>query len=276
MIINNSKNKMLDAIIRINNDIYLPISDMGIIYNIKVNYNENTNRVIIDELDKGMIKASITKETNIKFRPRGLSKNIGFLKQGEIVYCFYTTRKGWTEIRTSDGIIGYVKANKLGNEYIIRQDMKKKDETIKISKNDYNNKFFEIYQDEEIKKITLKSKFNITNNNMEIVNSVQNAVTNNKIWVSISNESLGSEINKILKDYKFRTNLIDLILTKSIENNVKGISIEFTKIEDKETMRRFIIELAPKLREVGITTCVVLNENINEEDYINIVDYIVE
>ena len=31
-----------------------------------------------------------------------------------------------------------------------------------------------------------------------------------------------------------------------------------------------------ELREVGISTCVVLNDNIEEQDYINIADYIVE
>ena len=38
MIINNSNVKMLDSIIRINDVIYLPISDMAIIYNIKIGY----------------------------------------------------------------------------------------------------------------------------------------------------------------------------------------------------------------------------------------------
>ena len=37
-----------------------------------------------------------------------------------------------------------------------------------------------------------------------------------------------------------------------------------------------MIELTPKLREIGITTCLVLNNDMEEKDYINIVDYIVE
>ena len=47
----------------------------------------------------------ITKDTDIKFRPRGLSKDVGVLKQGESVACFYTTSKGWRKIRTQTGII---------------------------------------------------------------------------------------------------------------------------------------------------------------------------
>ncbi len=105
MVVNNSTVSMLDSIIKINENIYLPISDMTIVYNIDVEYIESTNRVIIDELNKGIIKATISEETDIKYKPRGLSKNIGTLKEGESVYCFYTTSKGWRQIRTLDGTI---------------------------------------------------------------------------------------------------------------------------------------------------------------------------
>lgn len=105
MIVNNSEVSMLDSIIRINNNIYLPISDMSIVYNINIQYIENTNRVIIDNLNQGMIKAKVSEESDIKYKPKRLSKNIGTVKQGETVSCFYTTSKGWRQIRTEDGTI---------------------------------------------------------------------------------------------------------------------------------------------------------------------------
>lgn len=276
MIINNSNVSMLDSIIRIDNNIYLPISDMSIVYNIKIDYIKETNRVVIDELDTGMIRAIVVDDADIKFKPRGLSKNIGTLKQGETVICFYTTSKGWRQIRTTDGTIGYVKANKLGDEYIVRQDMQKRGEAIKIQKNDYDNKYFEISDNNITKKVTVRNIFNINKNNVEVSEEINNSESDNKVWASITNKSLESRTNDLLKDYKLRTTLIDLIVKKAIENNINGISIEFTEIEDKESMRRFVIECVPKLREVGISTCIVLNDNIEEQDYINIVDYIVE
>lgn len=105
MVVNGSKQSMIDAIIRINNEIYLPISDMTIIYNISVQYIPSTKIVIIDNLNKGMIRTMVSEETEIKFRPRRLSKNIGTLKVGETVYGFYTTSRGWRKIRTSTGIL---------------------------------------------------------------------------------------------------------------------------------------------------------------------------
>lgn len=110
MVVNSTDVELIDAIIRIDNNIYLPISKMSIVYNIDVQYIENENRVIIDELNKGMIRALVSEETNIKFKPRGMSKNIGTLKEGETVYCFYTTSKGWRQIRTQNGILRIYKS----------------------------------------------------------------------------------------------------------------------------------------------------------------------
>lgn len=276
MTINNSNISMLGEVIRINDDIYLPISDMAIVYNIKIDYIENTKKVVIDELDTGMIRAIATSNTNIKFRPRGLSKNIGTLKQGETVYCYYTTSKGWRQVRKEDGTIGYVKANKLGEEYIVRQDMPKREQATRIQRNNYDSRVFEILEKDTTKMINLKNVFNISKDNIEVFEKETNNQSNSKNWAVITNEALGKETNEVLKDYKMRTNLIELIAKKVIENNINGISIEFTAIEDKESMKQFVIECTPKLREIGISTCVVLNENIEEQDYINIVDYIVE
>lgn len=276
MTVNNSNISMLDSIIRIDNNIYLPISDMEIVYNIKISYIENTRRVVIDELDTGMIRATGSENTDIKFKPRGLSKNIGILKQGETVNCFYTTSKGWRQIRTSEGIIGYVKANKLSNDYILRQDMQERSDAIKIQRSDYNNKLFEVMDDTGRKSITLKNMFNLKNDDIEVSEKIEDKDRTNKIWASISNKSLENQTNSILQDYKSRTVLIDTIVNKAVENNINGISIDFTGIESKENMIRFVVECAPKLREVGISTCIVLNDNIEEQDYINVVDYIVE
>lgn len=269
MIINNSNVSMLDAVIRINNEIYLPISDMQIVYNIKIDYIKETNRVVIDKLNTGSIKALVTDNTDIKYKPRGLSKKLGTLKVGETVSCFYTTSKGWRQIRTANGIIGYVKANKLGDEYIVRQDMQKRGEATKISKDNYNTGKFTALNNNVIMK-------NIFSNN----NNETQTQEEYKVWTEISNASLENQGNEllenILSDYKERTTFIDLVVKKSIENNINGIVIDFTEIKDKEAIKRFAIEFAPKLREVGISTGIVLSDNIEKQDFVNIVDYIIE
>lgn len=270
MTINSSEVNLIDSILRINDILYLPISDMDIVYNISIQYIKNTNRVVIDELNKGIIKATVVEDSNIKFRPRSLSKDVGNVVPGEIVYCFYTTSKGWRQIRTLDGIIGYVKANKLSDDYILRQDMEERGEAQKISLEDYKNKVIKIIGDKGVKSIRLKNVFNIINDNdIEIETDNQN-----ESWLVISNKSAEKETNNLLSDYKTRTDMINIIEKMTITNDFRGVIIDFNNIESSN-MFRFLIELTPRFREEGISTALVLN-SMNESDYINIVDYIIE
>lgn len=247
MNINDSKVNMLDAIIKINDKLYLPISDMELVYNIKIKYIEETNRVVIESLNRGLIKATVTENTNIKFKQRSLSKDVGEVIRGEQVSCYYTTSRGWRQIRTENGTVGYIKANKLDDEYIVRQDMEENKEA------------------KDVKIDLSKNQFNYTNENGET-----------KLWQTINLKSMSEDINDILSDYKTRTQLIDIIMNLFKGNEVKGININFDGIDNNEMCKRFAIELSPKLREIGITTCVTLTKDMNTKDYKNIVDYIAE
>ena len=247
MNVNDSKVNMLDAIIKINDKIYLPISDMELVYNIKIKYIEETNRVVIENLNRGLIKATVTDNASIKFKQRSLSKDVGEVVKGEQVSCYYTTSRGWRQIRTENGTVGYVKANKLDDEYIIRQDMEQKQKAKKI-------------------KIDLsQNQFNYTDENGEV-----------KLWKTINLKSMSNDIEEMLKDYKTRTQTIDVVMNLLGGNDIKGININFDGIEDKEVCKRFAIELSPKLREIGITTCVTLTKDMKTKEYENIVDYIAE
>lgn len=247
MNVNDSKVNILDAIIKINDKIYLPISDMELVYNIKIKYIEETNRVVIENLNRGLIKATVTDNASIKFKQRSLSKDVGEVVKGEQVSCYYTTSRGWRQIRTENGTVGYVKANKLDDEYIIRQDMEQKQKAKKI-------------------KIDLsENQFNYTDENGEV-----------KLWQTINLKSMSNDIEEMLKDYKTRTQTIDVVMNLLGGNDIKGININFDGIEDKEVCKRFAIELSPKLREIGITTCVTLTKDMKTKEYENIVDYIAE
>ena len=247
MNVNDSKVNMLDAIIKINDKIYLPISDMELVYNIKIKYIEETNRVVIENLNRGLIKATVTDNASIRSKQRSLSKDVGEVVKGEQVSCYYTTSRGWRQIRTENGTVGYVKANKLDDEYIIRQDMEQKQKAKKI-------------------KIDLsQNQFNYTDENGEV-----------KLWQTINLKSMSNDIEEMLKDYKTRTQTIDVVMNLLGGNDIKGININFDGIEDKEVCKRFAIELSPKLREIGITTCVTLTKDMKTKEYENIVDYIAE
>lgn len=141
-----------------------------------------------------------------------------------------------------------------------------------VSKDHYNSKQF--YANN--KKINLKSTFFINEDGIGISNNFSNIDGDYKNWAEISSDLSKSQINTILNDYKFRTELIDTIIENILENNINGIVINFDKNEQKNNTLRFVIEIAPKLREFGISTGIVLNENVKKDDYINIADYIIE
>ena len=260
IIINDTTEHMLEPVIKVNDEIYIPISDLSLVYNIQVNYIKTTNIVVIDNLDKGLIKADASENTEIKYKPRALSKTIGELKEGDTVTCFYTTSKGWREIRTSEGVLGYIKANKLTNEYILRQDMDSKKDAKEVSIK--ANKNGEIYVDN--KKIELVNLYSINDENDEV-----------NIWGNVSTKNLQDVVETVLGDYKQRTTIINKLVSIAVSKKVSNINLDFDGTENVETIKRFVIEIAPKLREIGITTSIVQNENINKQDYLKIVDYIV-
>ena len=261
--INGTNKDTLETIIRVNDTIYIPIKEMKIVYNIETKYLEEEDIVIIDKLNEGMIKAEAKKEAKIRFRPRALSKNLGTLQVGETVSAFYTTSKGWRLIRTESGIVGYVKANVLTNEYIIRQDMKQETQTKKISINIEDGSKLDI----EGTKVLIKDLLSITEEgillkNVEIINDEEM-----DIWANLSIE------NADLSNFEDRIKMIKNTVSIAMKNNIKGINIIVTNTD--KNLERFIIELAPILKEVGIVINIVDEGNIDEETYTDIVNYII-
>lgn len=275
IVINGSTRDTLGFVLEKDGILYVPISELELVYNISINTSLNSNIIIIDRLNEGMIVANVSEEANLRYKARSLSKKVGTVQEGDKVSCFYTTSKGWRLVRTNEGTLGYIKANKLANEYIIRQDMNDAVQTQKI-KSDFSQNMELTINDNKIK--VVNNLFNISSIglleiNEEILNGAQQT---SKIWATISNTNLNKQSNIIMQDYKTRTLLIDNIINLAVKYNIKGININFTKIENTQAFNRFLIELAPRLREIGITTNVILTENLNEIDYAGIVDFVIE
>ena len=244
--------------------IYIPIKDFKTVYNIEIKFLEDQNVVIIDKLNEGMIKAEAERKVKIRYKQRALSKEMGTLNVGDTVSAFYTTSKGWRLIRTEDGIVGYVKANVLTNEYILRQDMPQKSKTERISAEINDGTILKIEQN----KIIIKDLLKLTDEEITIKNT-DTIKQNEKIWANLRID------NANLESYETRTKIIKNVVNIAMKNDISGINI--IGIE-KTDLNRFIIELAPHLREVGIKINIVANSGHSEQyekDYTEIVDYII-
>jgi len=264
-------------ILQMDDVIYIPISELNLVYNINVSYIENHGKVIfiIDKLNQGLINAEVIEDGTVKFKPRLLSKNVGTIEIGEKVSCYYTTSKGWRLIRKEDGTLGYVKANVLENEYIVRQDMDDEIKTAKISTSLKDGSVLNLYNNNEIQKILIKTLFNFESNGTIAIKEENVNLDNYLVWATVSNKGLEKYTNELIKNYKTRTELIDTMVNLASKYRVRGINIDFQKVNDNEDFNRFIIELVPRLREIGITTNVILNDSFNEEKIVGIVDYLI-
>lgn len=275
IIINGVEQTLPSKVFKIDETIYIPISELDLVYNISTQYIKETDIVVIENLNKGLIKATAEEEATIKFKPRSLSKNVGKIKQGEIVCCYYTTSKGWRLIRKEDGTLGYVKANVLANEFIVRQDFDDEVKTAKIITSIEDGSLLNLYNNQETQKIMIKTLFNFETNGTIAIK--ENLDTNNyAIWATVSNEGLEKYTNELIKNYKTRTELIDTIVSLASRYKIRGINVDFQNVNNNDDFNRLIIELAPRLREIGITINVILNDSFSEEVIVGIVDYLID
>ena len=300
--INNSTLNTLSGIEVKDNEIYLPISQMSNVYNMEMTYITDKNTLVMDSLDKELIKADISQKVAVKYKDTIFSKTVDKVNKGSKVIVV-EEKKGWSKIRTNAGKIGYVKTSKIQNKYYVRQNLNdvKKQSTAKINMvwdyfseygkaanrssttidgvNVVSPSFFTV-----VKNGNGKINENVGNNGLNYINWAKQ--NNYKVWAMVSNNANKDTTSTILNSYTLRTNMINTIVSLANKYNLDGINIDFENMNesDKSMFSRFIIELEPKLKEAGKTLSVDVTapdgggdwSECYERDVIgNVADYIV-
>lgn len=171
---------------------------------------------------------------------------------------------------------GYVKANVLANEYIVRQDFNDTIETKEINLNLKDGSNFTLYNDkQEGSRIIIRTLFNFEANGNIGINQDNFEASSDVIWATISNKGLERQSNDLINNYQTRTELIETLVNFVSKYRVRGINVDFQKVNNQNSFNRFIIELTPRLRELGITTNVILNNSFEEESLVGVVDYLI-
>jgi len=283
MYVNSSKVKIYGAATKKEDNFYLPFSEMKDVYNVEVEYIKETNTLIIDSIDREQKKANASKDISVKYRPTILSKTIDKIKKADSVVVIEELQNGWVKIRTKLGQIGYTKD--VTNIYTVREQMDaKKQIEGKVSLVwDYYSEYADAPNrtGTTIKGINVVSptfaslkeqgkgelNINIGEEGKEYINWAHN--NGYKVWPAISNNSYAQTTAEILNDYKLREKLINNIVNLAIEYNVDGINIDFENIKapNKEVFTRFIIELAPRLKEYGKVLSVDVTAPDGSEDW---------
>lgn len=284
--INDAQSSINGKLQYIDNVLYLPFSDMKLVYDFEYSYSDLSNAVMVDSISKEKKEGNTNRSVTIKGKTSLFGKKLLKVNKDEKL-TIYGIENNYYKIRTKDGIIGYVKQNKIDNLETIREDMtEKKFENVNILskysdiKSDYENAEVdgkkynavipEIFSITEDKKIDLK----VSLKGDAYADYKEWVDTNNiNLWATVTNDE---DISNLMLTYDDRKEIINNIHQKMIENQYKVINIKFDKINDVNSFYRFLIELTPRLRESGIKTVVTYNNVFNEEKVSKIVDYIVK
>ena len=273
LIINGATTKINACAIKENETVYLPISEMTDVYNIEIANIESKNIITIDSLNREQIKAYTKSNLSVKWKKDIFSKTVDKVKKGDIVIAISDDESGWTKVRTENGEIGYVKSNKLTNFTTVREEWGQ-EKQIDGKVNMFWDYFSQYVQapdraGQKVEGVNVVSpSFFYLDKDGELNENVGNsglayiewAHSNGyKVWPMISNADAGIKVtSSILNSYTKRQELIQDIVEMCVKYEIDGINIDFENIyeADKDKYSRFIIELVPRMQEMGLVTSV--------------------
>lgn len=300
--INGEEEKLNSSAIEKNDTIYLPFSEISEkVYDVDLEYIQDTNTIIIDSLDRKQEVANTTKETKLKYKPQTLSGTLEKIEANEQVVYIEETNN-WAEVRSKDGTIGYIKKEDLGNVEVARE-AKEYIDKVEGKVNlvwDYYSEYAKAPdrtgETMDGVNVVSPSFFSLERgSNGEIYDNTKDdgaeyiewAHNNNyQVWAMFSNNSLKDTTSQILNDYEKRETMIENLMDLVEEYNLDGVNVDFENMNesDKDVYSRFLIELAPRLKKIGKTLSVDVTAPDGSETWslcfdrntiANVADYIV-
>lgn len=253
--------------------IYVPITELEDVYGIEIKYLPDSKVLTIDSTSKEQKKGIITKNVSVKSSTKFISKTIDKVKKESYVIVV-SEDKGYTKIRTENGKVGYVKTNKVANTVVVREEMQETKQ-IEGKVNMVWDYYSEVASAQDRTGVTMDGvnvvspAFFHLNTSGELTENVGTkgqayidwAHSNGyKVWPMVQNAGNGmlKVTSDIMNDYNKRQKLINQIVNYCVKYKLDGINIDFEnmKKEDKDMYSRFIIELTPRLKDMGIVVSV--------------------
>ena len=298
--INGSKKSISAHAIKKDGNIYLPISEMKDVYNIEMQNIEKSKVITIDSLNREQSKAIVSSNLAVKSTTKFISKTVDRIKKGDGVVVISADNK-YAKIRTQNGKIGYIKSSKLENQFKVRETMEtKKQIEGKINLTwDYFSEYGSA-PDRSGTKIegvnVVSPAFFYIDKNGKLKENIGTKGTayikwakdnGYKVWPMLSNAEAGiTATSELMNSYEKRQKLIEDIVDACVKYDLDGINVDFEnmKMEDKDLYSRFIIELTPRIKEIGLVTSVDVTAPDGAENWSlcydrhiigNVADYIV-
>lgn len=271
--INGSKKNTYAHAIKQDDTTYIPINELKDVYEIDITNIEDSKVITIDSVSKEQKKAIVTSNMAVKSSTNFIAKTVDRVKEGDYVIVV-SESDGYTRVRTANGKIGVVKSKKLANTVVTRQEMEEEKQI--EGKVNLVWDYYSEYASAPDRSGTTIDGINVVspaffhlNKNGKLVSNVgtkgqayiQWAHQNGyKVWPMVQNAGDGmmGVTSSIMNSYEKRQDLIESILNMCIEYQLDGINIDFEnmKKEDKDLFSRFIIELTPRMKEMGLVVSV--------------------
>lgn len=221
MEVNSASLLLENSIMKFENIVYIPASEITNIYNIEVKCTENS--AVVLSLYKALTTVSANKNISLKEDTGLFSKSLQKIEKGqELVFIENADNNAWYKVLTYEGNIGFVKIKEVSEKKQIRINMEDSD---------------------------FSSKEPDLDNSIELT------------YRSLKTDNL--------KDFSSRKKIVDDTISSIISKEKYTVKLNHSKVEvESKYLERFIIELIPRLKEIGASLAVVNNEDILNEKFL--------
>ena len=256
---------------------YFSFNYLSLFAEFNVNKYDDPKRMVIYTEDTHLDKATINKDTQIRYRGGVKSDILKDVKEGESVYVL-EEMEDWAKVMSKDGIIGYVEIkryDKGGSDNIVIDKCEIPLEYSSITSDSKINMAFhqlfdinasdfsDVPTDAGIN-VVAPTVFRITDNEGTIKNTVNaNYVANAHnagvkiwgVWTDVDNEV---DLSPILHTFDSRQQFIGNMISMTKEAGLDGINLDFEKIPSDagSDWAEFLRELSVATHKEGIVLSV--------------------
>ena len=259
----------------VNGAVYIPINLFTDIYNINVEYNEQTNTIVID---KKTAEDILLKNNRVRIYEdiKTNSKVLQLLNKNNTVTVYKDAleHSRWYKVKSETGVVGYISKNNVDLNLTLGQEEEPAPNTESNEKLtmfwQYGSKLETLGTDKiDGVDVVMPTWYELKNAKGEINSEFSYDYYTKakqygyKIWPIITNgiddaDFSADTTSTIMNSEYLREQLIKNILNIVKTNNLDGINLDFEamKSEDRDLYTQFVRELAPLMKKQGATLSV--------------------
>lgn len=219
-------------------------------------YHESPSRIVITNEWNDISVSVLNGKTKVRLKGGIKSPILADAAKGDTLTLLESDEK-WTKVCTEDGIVGYVKSNKVKKSQAITLNSEYEEETFHHITMDKQvnllwHPVFSASANDSVASVLSESKgvnvisptwFKLKDNKGNLSSIASSAYVNYchsqgvKVWGLVKNMDLESsdiDTNYILTHTSARQNLVNQIIAQALQYNLDGINIDFEQLSESE------------------------------------------